>query len=425
MKNNLGGVHVLIDGYNLELAQGTGIATVCLTLIDALKALKADVNVLSSSRATRNQILNEVLFFDARPKRLGVSHILGALKAVSGVGLRPRPIEIGRIVSKVNVGRFHRDVVPSTGIYALGDCYQISNTLHRMFGMTTCISNPGKVDIWHATSPLPIKVKKTRKITTIHDIIPLRLPHMTAEDKKAFFMNIHNSIRDSDLIMCDSENTKTDVLEFFDVDPDRLHVVYLPIALDVRWPDKERIYSCLERYGLKFKHYVLYVGALEPRKNIGGLARAYAGIDTDIPLVMVGKHHKLWEEETRRLALIKNVHILDYISHEDLSCLYAGASVFVFPSFYEGFGLPPLEAMTFGCPVITSDVSSLPELYGDAVLYVNPSDVLDIRQKIEQVLSNAELRDRLSAAGLERAKKFSMDNFISGLWAGYEKVLGR
>ena len=140
---------------------------------------------------------------------------------------------------------------------------------------------------------------------------------------------------------------------------------------------------------------------------------------------MAGKHHKLWEEETRRLALIKNVHILDYISHEDLSCLYAGASVFVFPSFYEGFGLPPLEAMTFGCPVITSDVSSLPELYGDAVLYVNPSDVLDIRQKIEQVLSNAELRDRLSAAGLERAKKFSMDNFISGLWAGYEKVLGR
>ena len=154
---------------------------------------------------------------------------------MSGVGLRPRPIEIGRIFSKVNVGRFHRDVVPSTADSTLGDCYQISNTLHRMFGMTTCISNPGKVDIWHATSPLPIKGKKTRKITTIHDIIPLRLPHMTAEDKKAFFMNIHNSIRDSDLIMCDSEKTKTDVMEFFDVDPDRLHVVYLPIALDVRW----------------------------------------------------------------------------------------------------------------------------------------------------------------------------------------------
>lgn len=424
---NLQGLHVLLDGYNLELRQGTGISTYSLTLIEALRTLKARVSVLSSSRTSREPLLNEVLFFDAakdQPRQLCASHIIGAAKAITGVGFRPKPLEFGRIVNKVNVGRFYHEALPSADVYALGDCYQVANGLHRWWRMTTRMHNPGRIDVWHATSPLPMKMRKTKKITTIHDIIPLRLPHMTVEDKRAFYWNIRHSIRDSDHLICVSQSAKSDLLEFFEVDPKKISVIHQPIALDTRSIEEEKVSTCLRKHDLQPKKYLLYVGALEPRKNIAGLARAYAGMDTDMPLVMVGKRSRYWVDELRWLDSVRNLRVIDYVSSEDLACLYAGACLFVFPSFYEGFGLPPLEAMSFGCPVITSQVSSLPEVCGEAALYVDPADIQDIRAKMQQLLSDPALRQKLSVAGLERAKQFSLSNYVPQLLAAYQKVVG-
>jgi glycosyltransferase involved in cell wall biosynthesis len=424
---NLEGVRVLLDGYNLELRQGTGINTYGLTLLEALRALKATVSILSSSRTSREPFLNEVLFFDAtkeRRKSVSPSHAISALKALTGVGFRPKPIELGRIVAQVNTGRFVHEVASLAGLYALGDCYQVTNTFLRWWGRTTYVPNPDRIDVWHATSPLPMKIRKAKKITTIHDIIPLRLPHMTLEDKTAFYRNIKNTIRDSDHIICISQSAKSDVLEFFEVDPDKITVIYQPIALDRRAVDEKKIAACLSKHDLQLRKYLLYVGALEPRKNLAGLAKAYAGLDTDLPLVLVGKRSKYWREELRCLDAVRNLQIIDYVSPDELACLYAGAYFFAFPSFYEGFGLPPLEAMSFGCPVIASQVSSIPEVCGEAALYVDPADVQDIRAKMQLLLSDSALREKLSLAGLERAKQFSMSNYLPQVSAVYQKVVG-
>jgi len=164
------------------------------------------------------------------------------------------------------------------------------------------------------------------------------------------------------------------------------------------------------------------VGAIEPRKNVGKLIDAYSMIDTEMPLVIAGKRAWLWEDEINGRNF-KNVHLLEYVPTEDLRYLYSGAYCFVFPSLYEGFGLPPLEAMSFGCPVITSRISSLPEVCGDAALYADPYDIYDIKEKIENLLSNPQLRDRLSKIGMERAKLFSMENYTKQLYEAYSKVL--
>ncbi len=425
---DLSGVRVLIDGYNLELRQGTGISTYSMTLVEALRQLKADVSVLCSSWGSRDPVLTEVLLFDRlreEPRRPHPAHLIGAFKAITGMPLRPQHVSVGQVVTKVELGTFYGQVASSVDLYTLGDCYQIANILHKVLGMTTSLTNPGKIDVWHATSPLPLKIKGAKRITTLHDIIPLRLPHMTFDVKKSFYYNVRNSVRESDLIICVSESAKRDILEFFDVNPDKLFVLHQPIALPQKHREEREIEACLAKYNLQRKRYLLYVGSLEPRKNIGGLARAYEGIDTEMPLVMVGKRFKRWEQEVRKVESIRNVKILDFVSADELRSLYAGAYCFAFPSFYEGFGLPPLEAMTFGCPVITSNVSSLPEVCGDAALYVDPTDVNDIREKLWQVLSSSALRDRLSSVGRERARLFSMEQYVQKLLGAYQLALGR
>ncbi|HTL60278.1 MAG TPA: glycosyltransferase family 1 protein [Nitrospira sp.] len=424
---NLEGVRVLLDGYNLELRHGSGISTYGITLLEALRALKASVSILSGSRTSREPLLNEVLFFDAtreRRRSISPSYAISALKAVTGVGFRPKPLELGRIVERVSAGRFVDEVAPLVKLYALGDCYQVSNAFLKWWGKTTYVPNPDRIEIWHATSPLPIRIRKAKTITTIHDIIPLRLPHMTLEDKTGFYRNIKNAIRDSDHLICISESAKSDLLDFFDVDPERISVLYQPTALAKQDVDEAKIDHCLSKHDLRQGRYLLYVGAIEPRKNLAGLAKAYAGLDTDVPLVLVGKRNHYWKEELRELDAVKNLRMISYVSREDLACLYAGAYFFIFPSFYEGFGLPPVEAMNFGCPVIASDVSSIPEVCGEAALYVDPNNIQDIRAKMQLLLSDHALRTKLSLAGLERAKRFSMSNYVPQLLEVYQKVLG-
>jgi glycosyltransferase involved in cell wall biosynthesis len=145
-------------------------------------------------------------------------------------------------------------------------------------------------------------------------------------------------------------------------------------------------------------------------------------IDTDLPLVIAGKKAWLWEGELNGRNL-KNVRFLDFVSMNDLHYLYAGAYCFIFPSLYEGFGLPPVEAMSAGCPVIVSHVSSLPEICGDGALYVDPYDVNDIREKIEDLLGNPQKRDMLSGRGKERAGQFSMQNYVVRLSEAYKNVI--
>ncbi|MCK5855028.1 MAG: glycosyltransferase family 4 protein, partial [Sulfurovaceae bacterium] len=178
------------------------------------------------------------------------------------------------------------------------------------------------------------------------------------------------------------------------------------------------------------KKYILSVGSIEPRKNLLGLLKAYALLDeklkSEYQLVLVG--FKGWEN-IEIMELIKqnekSIHYLGFITDEELAQVYNLTSLFVFPSFYEGFGLPPLEAMACGSPVVCSDSSSLPEVGGDAVVYCNPQDTNDIKEKIEIVLNNTTLQNEMIDKGLQQAKKFSWEKSSKEHMRVFEELMSR
>jgi glycosyltransferase involved in cell wall biosynthesis len=191
----------------------------------------------------------------------------------------------------------------------------------------------------------------------------------------------------------------------------------------------ERLDYELGRFMLSNKGYLLFVGAIEPKKNVRTLIEAYLGIDTEIPLVLVGKKAWDWAEQLEPLGRLegtdaaKRVQLLDFVGQDDLRSLYAGALGFIFPSLYEGFGLPPLEAMALGTPVVTSRVASLPEVCGDAALYVDPYSCAELRGAIESLIGDEALRDQLVAAGHAQASRFGIEQYAARLEEAYAKLL--
>lgn len=432
----LEGVKVLMDGYNLQLADGTGIKTYSTSLVKALQTMGAQVDVLLSRNSSKkDKLLDEILFFDKQFRKENIVTELiglmkGALKSFTGPFYRAwRRTSIGDIVLKE--GKFGADFIRYAQSFNLPRCYEIANFTFSLMGRVTDIYLPEKMDIWHVTYPLPIRIKGAKKITTVHDLIPLRLPYTTLDNKKDFYGKIRNAIQDSEVIVTVSENTKKDLLTYFDADPDQIVVTYQPVTLTPLEQDERAIGQYLRRYGLDYGRYLLFVGAIEPKKNVGRLLEAYATVDTDMPLVIVGKKAWAWEDELRRLDYLfdkdnkRQVKLLEYVPLEALKYLYQGAYCFVFPSLYEGFGLPPVEAMTLGCPVITSSVSCLPEICGPAALYANPYDVNDIRNKIEKLLGDRQLRQTLIEQGYEMAKTYSQERYLERLHGAYRKALGR
>jgi glycosyltransferase involved in cell wall biosynthesis len=428
---SLTGIKVLIDGYNLQLPQGTGIKTYGISLIQALNELGATVDVLLGRGGYKgNDILDEVYFFDNIEKDQSLFVLFkGLLKTASGplYRARRRKTSDGYVIKR---GQYNDDFLKYATSFNLPQCYDIANAIYKKLNITTNISATEKLDVWHATYPLPMKIRGTQKITTIHDLIPLRLPYATLDNKENFYLKVRDALKDSAVTITVSEHSKQDLLTYFDVDPDRIVVTYQPIALEPLKAGKEDVAFSLKRFGLTYQNYLLFVGAIEPKKNVGRLLDAYAALNTNMPLVIVGKKGWLWENEIGKLAYLldnsgdqKQVRLLEYVATDSLRYLYRGAYCLVFPSLYEGFGLPPVEAMNFGCPVVTSNVSCLPEVCGDAALYVDPYDVRDIKAKLEEILGDRQLRDRLAIEGRQVAKNFSQENYLKRLYQAYAKAL--
>jgi alpha-1,3-rhamnosyl/mannosyltransferase len=190
--------------------------------------------------------------------------------------------------------------------------------------------------------------------------------------------------------------------------------------------------AALSSYGLTYGSYILYLGTLEPRKNISALLEAYSFLpkktQASFPLILAGGKGWLMdnlEDEIRRLDIASRTVLTGYVPRKDLPALYSGAAVFVYPSLYEGFGLPPLEAMACGTPVITSNVSSFPEVVGDAGIMVDPYDVKRLRDEIERVLEDSSLRASLGSRGLARAKQFTWENCARQTLDVYKRVLNK
>ncbi|MBD2388194.1 glycosyltransferase family 4 protein [Cylindrospermum sp. FACHB-282] len=425
-------INVLVDGYNLEMTEGTGIKTYGVTLIKALTSLGVNVDILCSRNSNSNSnslILNEALFFDRQNNHSTILKAKMIFFAAIQKFYQAQEIPVTDFVIKQDADYIFDYLANSGKIFNLDDCYRIANNIYKLFQIKTKINIKKKLDIWHATYPVPIKVNNAKKITTIHDLIPLKLPHTTLDDKKFFFNLVKNSIKDSALILTISENTKKDILHCFDIDPDKIHLTYQPIIDNNLLIKDDLVPIFLRKYKLKLKKYILFVGSIEPKKNVGRLIDAYSRLDTEMQLVLVGKKGWLWEGEIGKLEAIfgkgftRRVKLLEYVTRQDLSYLYKGAFCFVFPSLYEGFGLPPLEAMSMGCPVITSNIASLPEVCGDAAIYIDPYNSEEIRQAIEKLINNPQMQTQLIEAGKKRVEFFSMENYTKKLYEAYTQII--
>ena len=271
---------------------------------------------------------------------------------------------------------------------------------------------------------------------TVHDIIAItnsnldspirRLKHQL---KKTFTDRI---IYHAAGIVAISKHTKNDILNYFQIDPQKIQVIHS--GVHERFfckPTKEDINLVLNKYNLP-REYLLYVGGIDPRKNIPNLLKCIKYLNTDssinIPLALVGKLSNQFEypKLQRYISNLKIRNLIlepGYIAEEDLPLVYAGAQAFLFPSLYEGFGLPVLQAMAAGTPVITTKLSSIPEIAGDAVIYVEPDKPELIASRVEQVLTNSTIRESLTNKGKIQAKKFSWDNTITNLFSFYEELI--
>ncbi|HEX9122950.1 MAG TPA: glycosyltransferase family 1 protein [Actinomycetota bacterium] len=286
----------------------------------------------------------------------------------------------------------------------------------------------GSADVVHGTNPaaIPPAAAGQGLVVTVHDLAFVHFPNLFPRGWRWLYrLGLRAAVRRADAILTPSRNTAEDLVSRTSVDPERLHVIPLASSLEPSGRDPD---EALARLKIP-QPYVLFVGTLEPRKNLVRLIRAYRRVAASgLPHALVlagalGWHH---EALMREIALQGpgDIVMTGALPAEDLDALYRGATAFVYPSLYEGFGLPVVEAMARSVPTIASNTSSIPEVAGDAALGVNPRSVREIAHAIEQVLTDVSLAERLATWGRAQAERFSWDETARLTLQVYEQVAG-
>lgn len=267
------------------------------------------------------------------------------------------------------------------------------------------------VDLLHEPAFVGPVAGATPLVVTVHDLSFLLYPQAFRAFNRFYLRLVTNlSVQKARRVIAVSENTKQDLIRTYHLSPNKIDVIYNGLDECFQPLPKDQVDQFRARHSLP-ERFLLFVGTLEPRKNVLKLIEAYAQLPKDRPpLLLVGGKGWLYDEVFALVAdraLTDEVRFVGYVPAEDLPWWYNAAEVFVYPSLYEGFGLPPLEAMACGTPVITSEVSSLPEVVGQAALRVDPNDAGMLAQAMERALTDRELQDRLRTAGLAQARAFS------------------
>lgn len=420
-----------IDGYNLALPHGTGVATYGFGLAEAIRALGLGLDGVFGIPVGKDPTIRDVFFYEAvgrgipprqSPKWLRPSLDRWALLK----GLPIYPIHDRGLVERRGfvdrLPRFDR-------LYSAALLFERAEYHFRLTGRFLTIEVDDPPAIMHWTYPVAVRMAGARNVYTLHDLVPLKLPFATLDQKRIYHRMIARCVEDASHIVTVSESSRNDVMTMFGVAGDRITNTYqhapIPVALD------EGTANVASVFGLSPGGYFLYFGAIEPKKNVARLIEAYLAAATTAPLVIVGARSWQKDEETRLIdavarsggAQAKRIVQLDYLPRRLLMTLVAAARAVLFPSLYEGFGLPVLEAMQLGTPVVTSTMASLPEVAGDAALTVDPYDVPALTAAIRHVDRDAGLRARLSAAGQRQATRFSLDRHRRALHGVYERVL--
>jgi glycosyltransferase involved in cell wall biosynthesis len=290
-----------------------------------------------------------------------------------------------------------------------------------------------RVDLFHAPHYVLPPLSRRRSIVTIHDCIHLVFPQYLPNRAAYYYARtfLKSAAHQADRILTVSEASKRDILRLLNVPAEKVTVTYN--AIDDRFreaPPADQVARVRERYQLD-RPFVLYAGNIKPHKNLERLIDAFHRVrkrGLDLTLLIIGDEiskYTTLRRAVHRHQLHKYVRFFGFVDDQTLAILYRLAGAFVFPSLYEGFGLPPLEAMASGTPVITSNVSSLPEVVGDAALLIDPYDPDSIADALARVFEDSSLRADLSARGLARAREFSWERSVRQVRDLYAQVLAR
>lgn len=289
------------------------------------------------------------------------------------------------------------------------------------------------LDLLHSTDFIPPLYTGTPTVITVHDLAFLHWPHFLTKDSATYYGQIDRAARHAHHIIVPSESTKQDLIAQLGVPQNKVSVIYeaadeafvpLPLA-----PTRSEV---CRRFGLP-ETFILIVGTIEPRKNVDGLLHAFQHLrakygQNDVGLVIAGGKGWLYEEVLAlidELDLKESTHLLGRVSDADLHKLYVSAACHVHPAHYEGFGLPPLEAMACGTPTVVSNTSSLPEVVGDAALLVNPANWEEIAVAVHRLLTDKDLHAELRNKGLQRAQLFNWELTAKRTMEVYHQVVSR
>lgn len=274
---------------------------------------------------------------------------------------------------------------------------------------------------------LPLWPIRAKTVITVHDLAFVKYPQFYNFTKR-WYKNLlaPSSINRADKIIAVSQTTKRDLIGQYDIPEDKIKVIYNGVAdkfkpLDLGEAEKER-----RKKKYSFKRFLLFVGTIEPRKNLKGLIESFSEIskkEPDLGLVICGKLGWLTGDILNAMSKHPNILYLKYVSDEDLVELYNLAEIFVYPSFYEGFGFPPLEAMACGTPVIAGRTSSLPEVLGEAAWFIDPQDPRQIAQAIEKLLNDLGLCQNMIEKGFKQARTFTWKKTAEATWKLYQEMI--
>ena len=436
---------ILIDGHNLGLKEPTGVGSYAKNLAESLISMDHQVSILyginhtnkvwKKNIANMNSFYSQLLNFGELPYRdyekWAFHFFYYCTKIILNKELKPYKIDNFPLneISK----SFKNKIPVNSNIYNLSNIFRASQAFSSIFGKSLPFSYPNELknlDIFHTTMPIPLKKNiKSKKVVSLHDLIPLKIPKSISVNVKIYKRIINASLKDADIIFSSSMQTKKDAIQLLGIKEEKIHVTYMTSVI----PDKlkklsnKEIKDILKIFDLKFQKYFLFYGAIEPKKNVFRLMKAYKKAMTDCKLVIVGKNGSYHSKESELFDQLnkekyKDILRIPYLEIKYLISLIKASKAVIFPSLYEGFGLPVLEAMQLGTPVITSNRGSLSEIGGEAVHFVDPYSISDISNAIEKFSIEKEYLENLRLKGLIQAKKFNQVEFNKRLSLGYQKL---
>jgi glycosyltransferase involved in cell wall biosynthesis len=312
--------------------------------------------------------------------------------------------------------------------YVIPKVYTKNRTL-RIFWEQMLFSRQVKKDkikIFHGPSFMLPVFKPCKSVITVHDLTFVHYPQGFNFSTRLYYkLFFRRSLENADMIIADSEATKKDLMQIYNIPVNKIQTIYLGVdEIFKNVTDKKKIKEVKRKYSLPEK-YFLFVGLLSPRKNVRRALKAFAQLHTEHKFVIVGNKGWLYEpifKLIEDLNLKERVIFTKYADSEDLPAIYSCAEALIFPSLYEGFGLPIVEAMACGCPVITSNISSMPEVAGDAAILINPYNVEEIKNAMNTIMINKKVRMDLIKKGYENIKRFSWQKMAEKTVKVYERL---